>query len=37
VGLTFVGANTGWLRELGGLAALLATKGARARKSPALK
>jgi len=37
VGLTFVGSSTGWLRELGGLAALLATKGARARKSPVLK
>jgi hypothetical protein len=37
VGLTFVGAHTGWLQELGGLAALLATKGARARKSPVLK
>jgi hypothetical protein len=36
-GLTFVGSGERWLRDLGGMAALLATKGARPRKSPALR
>jgi hypothetical protein len=35
--LTFVGHNAGWLRELDGMAALLSTKGARRRTTPALR
>jgi hypothetical protein len=35
--ITFVGHDAGWLRDLGGMAALLSTKGARRRTTPALK
>ncbi len=35
--LTFVGHQSGWLRDLDGLAALLITKGARRRTTPALR
>jgi len=37
VGLTFVGSDSGWLRDLGGMAVLLATKGARSRKTVAIR
>jgi hypothetical protein len=35
--LTFVGHNAGWLHDLDGMAALLSTKGARRRTTPAIK
>jgi hypothetical protein len=37
VALTFVGSEAGWLRDLGGMAALLSVKGARRRTTPAIK